>query len=346
MAEAEQQLPDLLERIESCASAADPLMLYSRLQIIDAMRRTASPGPMGFGSDALLEFYGGLVTAMPVELVLDRYGADYHPQALYDLDGLLREYGAAAHLVHQAKAMREGATSTLDSVRHLLEWESQFDRMLGYPTQLRPIFDAITAPLAGQTRAALGFALGDALVIADAYQATLADRIATVEDQLDSAFAQQPRPSSPDMALQYAAAHAAALATFGAAPVEEDLPGLLAERTGIPRQQLAVLVASLSTPLGSQLGLRTLSDPNSLRRRPIIGLPDGRYLWVRPGDFIHCALDWAGDACQGDPDLLKRFDKQRQRVCERLTYEALTAVFGADAPPKQPNASRTEGREL
>jgi hypothetical protein len=330
MAEAEQQLPDLLERIKSCAAAADPLMLYSRLQIIDAMRRTASPGPMGFGSDALLEFYGGLVTAMPVELVLGRYGADYHPQALYDLDGLLREYGAAANLVQQAKAMRQGATGTLDSVRHLLEWESQFDRMLGYPTQLRPVFEAVTVPLAEQTRAVLGFTLGDALVIADAYQAMLVDRMAAAVDQLDSAFAQLPRPSSRDVALQYAAAHAAGLATFGAAPVEEDLPGVLAERTGIPRQQVAVLVASLSTPLGSQPGLRELRDSNSLRRRPIIGLPDDRYLWVRPGDFIHCALDWAGDACQGDPDLLKRFDKQRQRACEHLAFEALTAVFGPD----------------
>jgi hypothetical protein len=127
MAEAEQQLPDLLERIQSCAAAADPLMLYSRLQIIDAMRRTSSPGPIGFGSDALLEFYGGLVTAMPVELVLARYGADYHPQALYDLDRLLREYGAAANLIHQAKVMREGAAGALGSVRHMLEWESLFN---------------------------------------------------------------------------------------------------------------------------------------------------------------------------------------------------------------------------
>jgi hypothetical protein len=205
MAEADQQLPDLLERIQSCAAAADPLMLYSRLQIFDAMRRASGPGPIGFGSDALLEFYGGLVTAMPVELVLNRYGADYHPQALYDLDRLLREYGTAANLVHQAKVMREGAAGTLDSVRHLLEWESLFDRMLGYPTQLRPIFDAVTAPLAEQTRAVLGFALGDALVIADAYQAMLVDHMAAVVDQLDSAFAQQPRPSKPDMVLQYAA---------------------------------------------------------------------------------------------------------------------------------------------
>jgi len=328
MAEAERELPDLLRRIQRCAAAADPLMLYSRLQVLDAMRRASSPGAIGFGSDALLEFYGGLVTAMPVELVLERYGADYHPQRLYDLDRLLREYGTAANLAHQAKVIRHGATGTLDSVRHLLELENLFDRMLGYPAQLRPIFEAVVAPLADQTRAALGYALGDALVAADAYQEVLAERMAAVLDQFDSAFAQLSRPSEPDMLIQYAAAHTAGLATFGAAPVEEDLPGLLAERTGVPLQQLAVLVVSLTTPLGSQPGLRSLGATNSLRRRPIIGLPGGRYLWVRPSDFIHCALDWAADACQGNPDLIKRFDQQRQHACERFAYETLAAVFG------------------
>jgi hypothetical protein len=329
MAEAEEELPDLLQRIQRCAAAADPLMLYSRLQVLDAIRRASSPGAIGFGSDALLEFYGGLVTAMPVELVLERNGAGYHPQRLYDLDRLLREYGTAANLAHQAKVIRDGATGTLDSVRHLLELENLFDRMLGYPAQLRPIFEAIVAPLADQARAVLGYALGDALVAADVYEAVLVERMAAVQEELGSTLAQLPRPSGPDMLVQYAAAHAAGLATFGAASVEEDLPGLLAERTGVPRRQLAGLVASLTTPLGSQPSLRSLSDANSLRRRPIVGLPGGRCLWVRPGDFIHGALDWAADACQTDPNLIKRFDQQRQHACERLAYETLASVFGS-----------------
>ncbi|MGW5265705.1 hypothetical protein ACWEQG_32425 [Microbispora sp. NPDC004025] len=335
MAEAERRLPSLLAEISTTACLADPLMLYSRLNIFDAMRRATIPGAAGFGSDALLEFYGGLVTAMPVEQVLDRLGAGWDPRTLYKLDRLLREYGTAESLVYQGQVLREGAANSIDSVLHLLQFEHRFDRMLGYPAQLRPIFEAITEPLSELARTVLGFALSDALIAADAYQAILVERM----DEVMKAFARQQisPPTDEEAFTKYALGLAAGVATFGAAPVEDDLPALLTERTSIPHDQLVALVTALATPLGSQPELRTLNDANTLRRRPIIALPEGRYLWARPGDFIHAALDWAADACQDHPDLLKRFDKRRQDACEELTYQTLAAIFG----PEQVHASVT-----
>jgi hypothetical protein len=330
MGDAERRLPGLLSEIDATASAADPLTLYAQLHVLAAMRRTSLPGAAGFGIDALVEFYGGLVTAMPEQNVLDRLGVEFHPQALYDLERQLRDYGNAERLTHQGKVLREGGKDSLTRARHLLEFEHRFDRMLGYPAQLRPIFHAIVDPLAEKATKQLGYALGDALGAADAYQTVLAERTADVVAEFHAASELLAFPDDPEDRVQFLAAHMAGMATFAAAPVEEDLPALLAERTSIPRDRLAAVLAALATPLGSQPDLGTLTDTNRLRRRPIMGLPDGRYLWARPGDFIHEALEWAADVCQADAGLLRSFDKRRQDGCEELTYHALAGVFGAD----------------
>ncbi|WP_194292139.1 hypothetical protein, partial [Streptomyces jumonjinensis] len=128
--------------------------------------------------------------------------------------------------------------------------------------------------------------------------------------------------------MQVAAALTAGIALFGAAPVEDDLPGVLAADLGVPHEEMVRLVAALTTPLGSQPGLRELGDTNTLRRRPVVGLDTERGLWARPGDFLHEALDWAAETCGDHPDLLKRFDKRRQDVCEEHASRTLAAVFG------------------
>lgn len=328
MEAARQRLPELLSEISQAALAADPLMLYSSLHVLDAMRRSSLAGGVVFGSDALVEFYGGLVTALPAEQVLQRLGADIHPQVLFDMDRLLREYGRAENLAHQAKVLSEGAVDQQTSVLHMLQLEQRFDRMQGYPAQLRPIFKDITAPLAGQSQAVLGFALHQALDAADAYQALMAKRTGEAVDAFEKVSAALPASADREHRVHVAAVAAAGVAKFGGAPVEDDLPGALAESLGTPREEMVRLVAALTTPLGSQPELRELGDTNTLRRRPVIGLDGTRGLWARPGDFIHEALDWAADACRDHPDLLKRFDKRRQDACEEHARRALAEVFG------------------
>jgi hypothetical protein len=91
MTDAEQRLPGLLSEISATATAADPLTLYAQLHVLAAMRRASLPGVTGFGIDALVEFYGGMVTAKPEQEVLDRLGAEFHARALSDLERLLRD---------------------------------------------------------------------------------------------------------------------------------------------------------------------------------------------------------------------------------------------------------------
>ncbi|MGW8775909.1 hypothetical protein [Streptomyces sp. NPDC055794] len=328
MRKAEQQLPRLHEEISQTALAADPAMLYSSLHVLDAIRRSSQPGHVVFGSDAMVEFYGGLVTAMSADQVLQRLGTDFHPQALFDLDRLLREFARAESLAHQAKVLREGAADKQKSVLHMLQLEQRFDRMQGYPPQLRRIFEEITTPLADVSRAVLGFALHQALEAADVYHARQATRLGEVMTEFENASALLAPLPGREQRVQVAATFTAGVATFGASPVEDDLPGVLTTELNAPHEETARLVAALTTPLGSQPALKSLSDTNALRRRPVIGLDTTRSLWARPGDFIHEALDWAADACRDHPELLKSFDKQRQDGCEELVRRALTAVFG------------------
>ncbi|MGW6930752.1 hypothetical protein ACWGE0_11860 [Lentzea sp. NPDC054927] len=236
----------------------------------------------------------------------------------------------AENQVHEAKALRIGSLDSLTSARNLLEFEQRFDRMLGYPEQLRPIFDAIVEPLAEKSRSLLGFALGDALIAADADFEVQCERLRAVEEEFQIVLNQIPRRADHATQVQYMAAHAAGMATFGGAPLVSDLASVLAQRTSIPQEQLEALLSSMSTALGSQPDLDGLHATNTLRRRPIITTPDGHQLWTVPGDFIHCALEWAAEACQQQPKLLEAFDKRRQDACEELTCSALSRVFGTD----------------
>ncbi|MFF0291883.1 hypothetical protein, partial [Streptomyces sp. NPDC005262] len=123
MAAAEQQLPQLLADISRASLAADPLMIYSSMYVLNAMSRAMLPARLVFGSDALMEFYGGLVTAMPPDDVLARLGTDRHPQALFDVDSLLRKYGKAESLAYQAKMLRDGTADRQTNVLHMLQLE-------------------------------------------------------------------------------------------------------------------------------------------------------------------------------------------------------------------------------
>jgi hypothetical protein len=328
-AHAEKQIPGLLSRISETAMAADPLTLYSQLHVLAAIHRSNLPGPVTFGMDALVEFYGGLVTAMPADHVVDRLGAEIRPRTLLELESLLRAYGNAENLAHQYRVAREGGLDPLIRARHLLEFERRFDRMIGYPEQLRPIFKSIVDPLEKKAINVLGYALGDALAAADAYNAVIAEYTARPVEEFNAAAEFTALTKDPRTRGQALAVGMAGLAAFGAVPIEDDLPALLAERTGIPRTRLAAVIKALATPLGSQPEFSALTDTNRIRRHPIILLPDGRYLWPRPVDFIHEALEWAGEVCQADNNFLKMFDKRRQDGCEELTHQAFMDVFGA-----------------
>ena len=115
LADAERQLPGLLGDILACARAADPLLLYSRLIVLSGMRR-AVPGHISFGMDAMLEFYGGLVTSMPPDKVVARVGTEYNPQVLDEMDRLLREYAVAENRMQEGQALREG---------HRIRWSAR-----------------------------------------------------------------------------------------------------------------------------------------------------------------------------------------------------------------------------
>ncbi|MFC3384407.1 hypothetical protein [Couchioplanes azureus] len=325
---AAKRIPALLHKISATATAADPLTLYAQLHVLAAMHRASLPGPVAFGIDALVEFYGGLVTAMPTDDVVDRLGVEVHPSTLFELERLLRAYGNAENLAHQARVVREGGLDSLTRARHLLEFERRFDRMMGYPAQLRPIFSAIVDPLDEKTIKVLGYALSDALSAADAYSEVVAERTAEIVERFNSASELATIPQDHQARVQALAMRMGGMASSCAAQIEDDLPALLAERARIPQERLTAVLEALATPLGSQPEFSALMDTNRLRRYPIVRLPDGRYLWPRPVDFIQEALDWAGEVCQADPNLRKFFDKRRQDACEELTHQALSDVFG------------------
>ena len=117
-------------------------------------------------------------------------------------------------------------------------------------------------------------------------------------------------------------------ALTAAAPLEgTDFDDALAANLDIDPSTFTRLVEALSTRIGSVRADDALND-NPVRTRPIICLSSGEWMWPRPIDFVHAALDWGYAVVQRNTRLAAAYDKARHHTTEDLTEETLRAVFG------------------
>lgn len=333
---AERDCERLLGELNALLLAVDPVALYSQLHVLDSMRRNAVDANLAFGSDAMLEFLGGLVTAMDPDEITVRLGRDFHPQMLFDADRLLRDLAQAEHRLFVARQLRQSGDSHLEAARFMLGLERRYDRMQGYVQHLERIYAHILQPLDQVGRKHLGFAPAIVLQLAKAQIERVEERFRDVQEGIGAHLATLDRPQSREERVQAAAVFAAGLCRFGAPRIEENLAGELASMTSLPEAEVVAAIEALSVSVGDQPAVIGLAGDIRVRLFPIIAFPDGQRLWPRPIDLAHSMLDWCAAVCEPFPELRAAYDRSRQRGCEELAAEALEAVFTSRRVQRNP----------
>jgi hypothetical protein len=289
--------------------------IYSVIVIQERLSRRLAPQDM-FGYDAAVDYLGGLILSLPRDRVEATIGRSVTRAEILQVDDLLRQI-ASAEAEASAADILDHPDQRNASARYQLLQERQLDRMAGYYPHLRTIVGRAFALIDSAARAKLGFGPSDALAVADVH-------VGWHESELFALL----RASRDD----------------GSEPAIERLAEILARRReatlceraldGVP---VDLVLAALTTELGS-LTVQNMSSANRLRTFPVVPLPGGRYLWARPYDFLHEALDWFDQLLvdRGEEKLRQRLSGIRRDVSEQLTAERLAAVF--DAERTHPNA--------
>ncbi|MFD4640762.1 hypothetical protein ACFWN2_25835 [Lentzea sp. NPDC058436] len=312
---ARESLAPLRAELISGIRRSDPIRLYGQLQVLDALRRNEHRGDAIFGSDAAVEFFGGLIAALPREELVALTAPRNQPWEDYglvrEMDEVLRRF-ASADITEMMAAAAEGPDRTeVGFVRGQFLLERGFNRMEGYEPHLRALLADLLLPLAEASRAVLGFSLADVVRLADAH-------VTRVERHLDDLLRTRGMQQLGDFV------------SAAAFPATAELPALLATDTGLSEAEVSAALEQLGTRIGGQRELLRMTSDNSLRRRPVMITPDGRYLWPRPADFLHSVLDWLDIVCAPHDELLKLVNRSRERLCEVMSYDVLARIFGAD----------------
>ncbi|MGV0674830.1 hypothetical protein ABQE62_01385 [Mycolicibacterium fortuitum] len=318
---------DLLRKM---IERSDPLHLYGALHMWDVRARSVLSSAELHGSDALLEFFAGVVTSQPEAEVVARLRSHFDPQIVLDAESQLRRIGELQASIDFGEAFKSPPISPVDSVIGLLALERHFDRMAGFDRHLRRIAHLVFDIVDAHAMEVLGFKLSDAVRFADLHSQTLQ----SIWDSTSERIAESHTPLSPDAddaaRMQWIFTDMLIFVLDAAAPmVSPTHNDGIAEELGLPTTSFENLVSALATPLGSQQ-IHDLHSDNMVRNHPILQISSGDWMWCRPIDFVHCMFDWAFDTCQRSPRLLQKFDKARQSIAERLPGEVLAQVFGED----------------
>jgi hypothetical protein len=211
----------------------------------------------------------------------------------------------------------------------MLRLENAFDRMAGFDPHVRRVVTTVFSKVDDHARQRLGFALSDSLAFGSLYgQVRMAHA-----DRANDFMANCDRPASfagGEGELRWAMAHMTLYALHSAPPLEGGpLDDELASNLGLTQEQFADLVEAMSTKLGSVAPARVVGDA-SIRTKPLLRLSSGEWMWIRPIDFVHGAMEWALEVCKKDQNLLQKFDTARQSAAEDLTANLLEEVFGRE----------------
>jgi hypothetical protein len=319
-----------IEALRNMMRGSDPLHLYGALHMWDSCARNVLRGAELHGSDALLEFFAGLVTSQPEADTLANLGMPFDPQIVLDAENQLRTIAELQASIDFGEAFKRRPKSVIDNVIGMLLLERHFDRMSGFDRHLRRIADATFDRVDELAMTTLGYKLGDALRFADVHAQILLDHWQSTADRIAASHPPPDPEADESEKLQWMFTDMLALVLDAAAPVATlDDSEALATQLGLTAESFDKLTSALATPLGSQ-EVRDLHGDNTIRNHPIIQASTGQWMWCRPVDFVHSMLDWAFDMCQPFPDLLHSFDKARQHVAEELPGDVLKNIFGDD----------------
>ncbi|MGY1608496.1 nuclease-related domain-containing protein [Geodermatophilus sp. SYSU D00700] len=326
VAQAQQQLPRLVDELDTVLARGDCVDLYRKISAMDRWRRVTLPSGLYYGSDASLEYLAARIVARPAEDTLSRFGQLVTYRDVMLADQLLREIANARHLVLFADEAAPGSPGTPESLtRLLLRSEFVSDRMGGYRQHLRAAYRAILEPLQRDTIKTFGFDPLLVFDVVDAYQRVVNERERIAFDRVLAPRARRGRLTRDRLATFE---HLLPQFIEEMSPAVEDISAIVSTRLPVDHADIAAVVATLTTPLGTR-GSSDEASTDSVLWRPIIGLDDGRQVWSRPDDFLDATLSWYDAALGSDASFRARFDRSRQSRTEMLTADALAAVLPA-----------------
>jgi hypothetical protein len=319
---------DELLELRRMLAQVDPLRALGALHMFDAIRRDELPGAGNFGSDAMLDLLATAICAEDEVAVLERIDTRFELQAIWTIEQVLRRIANHLATVEIGRVITDRARGASSPLLSMLRLEHALDRMAGFDPHVRRVVTAVFEKVDDRARTKLGYALSDSLAFASLYS-----QVRLIHaDRANDAMADFPAPSRRahrDQQVQWAAAHMTLFAMNSAAPLEGgELDEELARQLGLGDDEFASLLEAMSTGLGS-VEADAISNDTSVRTRPLLRLSSGEWMWPRPVDFLHGAMEWALGVCKTDSSLLRGFDAARQSVAEDLTGDLLEEVFGS-----------------
>lgn len=305
----------------------DPLRTLGALHVFDAMRRDRMPGPANFGSDAMLDLLATVICSETETEALARIEERFEPGRIWVIEQVLRRIAnhlLTAEIGRTFKDRTEGQATPLLS---MLRLENAFDRMAGFDPHVRRVVTAVFSAADERVKGAHGFTLTDSLTFSSLYERVQLARVGRADEVMAASAVPAPF-ADRDEEVQWKAGHMLYFALNAASAVEGGaVDDWIAEQLELSADQFAALVDAMATNLGSIDPEKVMQD-TSLRHRPVIRLSSGEWMWPRPIDFLHGAMEWALNLCKGDQSLLRVFDSARQSVAEELTADLLEEVFG------------------
>lgn len=321
----ERELTELRAQLTN----VDPLRTLSALHVLDAMRRDRMPGPANFGSDAMLDLLATVVCSEPETEALKRIEEEFEPGRIWVIEQVLRRIANLLLTAELGRTFRDRSDGQPTPLLSMLRLENAFDRMAGFDPHVRRVVIAVFSRADERVKAARGFALSDSLAFSSLYEQVQLARVSRT-DEVMAASTAPVSFADRDEEVQWKAGHMLYFALNAASPVEGGtVDDWIAEQLELSEDQFAALVAAMATNLGSVDPDKVMQD-TSFRNRPVVRLSSGEWMWPRPIDFLHGAMEWALDVCKGDQSLLRVFDSARQSVAEELTADLLEDVFGPD----------------
>lgn len=340
--EAAKNLPTEIQTVRHQLEQADVIRLTSAIDMLDAMRRFSLTGHENFGSDAMVELLAGIAATMPEQTVLKNLDEPFDPQLVLDVDAALRRI-ANMQLIADLNHLGDLENEDNAGLVNMLHLENRFDRMAGFDPHVRRVTLEVFTRIDDRCHKKLGYKLSDAVRFAHLYGQVRMIHTDNANEYLATTYEPFPTKGTTHDQLQWKAGHMVWFAINAAAHLEghNKLEEELAEQLNITADELQRLASGMGTRIGTVTDEQLLTD-NPLRHSPLLTLSTGEWMFARPIDFLHGAMEWAAATCSQDPALISAFDNARQKVAEDLPEQLLREVFGDHAVHRSATYPDTE----
>jgi hypothetical protein len=323
---AQEDLNEVTRELFQIVSSVSPVHLLAQVIFFCMVGPDQSKDPHYFATrDSLIEYLCGIAASIsqPSE-------AMPHPQeALEVLDRLNLIPDLVEKIYLGRKIKEERGEDVIDEIRFSLGLENLFDRMEGYTPHLEHLAKKSFGFIHSECIQHLGFAPADIPLLVRAiverrrlaFQQAVAEGKTIIAEAVSSGALH--REDRRAMMLAFLCEKFSEEITFE--PIEH-----LAKRSGIPSQQVRLLLSAMTCPWGVQPAFRLPDHENRFRFFPVLQVGQN-YSVPLPWSLLHQCFKWFEIYAQeNSPYLLKRWYTARDKASELIVRDELRKIFGTD----------------